>query len=138
MQWFIVEAANKPGEFARHASEIAKRGINLRNVVSLGIGDRGGLAFYATDEAGLRTALSDAGIAFREVAAVAAELDDRPGTVADAAKRLADAGVNIELITPMGMDGNKVTVVFGVDKEEAAKAALGDLATSASMAGATS
>ena len=119
MQWFIVEAANKPGEFARHAQEIAKRGINLRNVVSLGIGDRGGAAFYATDEAGLRSALSDAGIAYREISTVAAELDDRPGTVADAAKRLGDAGVNIELIAPLGMDGNKVTVAFGVDKKEA-------------------
>src|SRR5688572_33082514 len=51
MQWFIVEAANKPGEFARHADEIAQRGINLSNVVCLGIGDRGGAAFHATDEA---------------------------------------------------------------------------------------
>ena len=56
MQWFIVEASNKPGEFARHASAIANRGINLRNVICLGIGDRGGAAFYATDEAGLRSA----------------------------------------------------------------------------------
>ena len=72
MQWFIVEAANKPGEFARHASAIAQRGVNLANVVSLGIGDRGGLAFFATDEAGVRSALNDAGIAFREVSAVSA------------------------------------------------------------------
>jgi len=137
MQWFIVEAANKPGEFARHAQEIAKRGINLANVVSLGIGDRGGAAFYAADEPGLRSALSDAGIAFREVSTVAAQLDDRPGTIAEAAKRLGDAGVNIELVAPLGMDGGKVTVAFGVDKEDAARTALGELATSPTMAGVT-
>jgi len=128
MQWFIVEAANRPGEFARHTEEIAKRGINLANVVCLGIGDRGGAAFYATDEAGLRSALNDAGIGFREVSAVTARLEDRPGTVADAARRLGDAGVNIELLAPMGMDGKHVTVVFGVDKAEQATTALGDLA----------
>jgi hypothetical protein len=129
MQWFIVEASNKPGEFARHADAIAKRGINLANVICLGIGDRGGAAFFATDEGGLRNALNDAGIAFREVSVVTAQLEDRPGTVADAARRLGDAGVNIELLAPMGMDGSKVTVAFGVDKIDAATMALGELAT---------
>ena len=134
MQWFIVEAANKPGEFARHASAIAQRGVNLANVVSLGIGDRGGFAFYATDEAGVRSALNDAGIAFREVSVVQAQIDDKPGAVADAAKRLGDAGVNIELIVPTGMDGQKVTIAFGVDNPDAATAALGNLATKTSGA----
>jgi hypothetical protein len=132
MQWFIVEAANKPGEFARHASAIAKRGINLNNVICLGIGDRGGAAFYSTDEAGVRSALNEAGIAFREVSVLEVELDDRPGTVADAAKRLGDAGVNIELIAPTGMSGGKVTVALGVDKLDAARTALGDLLTTTS------
>jgi hypothetical protein len=136
MQWFIVEAANKPGEFARHAQEIAKRGINLSNVISLGIGNRGGAAFSATDEAGLRTALNDAGIAYREVSVVTAQLDDRPGTVAEAARRLGDAGVNIELIAPLGMDGKKFTVGFGVDKTAEARTALGELVTSGVTAGA--
>ena len=135
MQWFIVEAANKPGEFARHAEEIAQRGINLANIVCLGIGDRGGAAFYAKDESGLRSALNDAGIGFREVSVVTARLEDKPGTVAEAARLLGDAGVNIELLAPMGMDGAKVTVAIGVDKEEQARAALGDLeATLASPA----
>ena len=140
MQWFIVEAANKPGEFARHASAIAQRGINLSNVICLGIGDRGGAAFYGTDEAGVRSALNEAGIAFREVSVVEAKLEDKPGTVADAAKRLGDAGVNIELIAPTGMDGQTVTIAFGVDKPDEAKAALGNLATATSgvTAGSTS
>ena len=138
MQWFIVEAANKPGEFARHASAIAQREINVSNVVCLGIGDRGGAAFYATDEAGLRSALNDAGIAFREVSVLTATLADRPGTLADAAKRLGDAGVNVELIAPTGTDAKGVTVAFGVDKIDEARKALGDLVTTtATPAGAS-
>jgi hypothetical protein len=137
MQWFIVEAANKPGEFARHADAIAKRGINLANVICLGIGDRGGAAFYATDEAGLRTALNDAGIGFREVSVVSAQLADKPGTLADAARRLGDAGINIELVAPMGMDGQNVTVAFGVDKIDQARIALGELAKTQATAGST-
>lgn len=127
MQWFIAEAANRPGEFARHADAIAKRGINLANVVCLGMGDRGAAAFYAKDEAGLRSALNDAGIACREVSVLHASLDDRPGTVAEAARRLGEAGVNIELVAPVGMRGQKVSVAFGVDRIDEARRALGDL-----------
>ena len=137
MKWFIVEGSNRPGELARHAQEIAKRGINLANVVGIGFGDRGGVGFYATDEAGLRSALNDAGIAFREVTAVKAMLEDKPGTVADASRRLGDAGVNIELIAPTGMESGKVTVAFGVDKADQARAALGDLAAPATATTAT-
>jgi len=138
MQWFIVEAANRPGEFARHADAIAKRGINLAHVVCLGLGDRGGAAFHATDEAGLRSALNDAGIGFREVSVVTAEIEDRPGTVAEAARRLGDAGVNIELVVPMERSGQRVSVAIGVDKPDEARTALGELAgTSATSATST-
>lgn len=130
MQWFIAEGSNTPGELARHAEAIAKRGINLSNVICLGVGDRGTAAFYAKDEAGLRTALNDGGIAFREVSVLTAELDDKPGTVASAARSLGDAGVNIELVAPVGMSDQKVTVAFGVDNVETARKALGKLVTS--------
>jgi hypothetical protein len=137
MQWFIIEGANKPGELARHTSAIAQRGINLSNAVCLGMGDRGAVAVHSTDEAGLRSALNDAGIAFREVAVVMAKLADKPGSLADAAKRLGDAGVNIELIAPVGMDAGGVAIAFGVDKADQAKTALGDLVTTSATAAGT-
>lgn len=127
MQWFIVEASNKPGEFARHAEAIGSRGVNLAGLVCLGIGDRGGYAFFSKDEAGLRTALNDAGLAYREVEAVKAKIEDKPGAAASAAKRLADAGVNIEILVPMAMSGGEVKIAFGVDKPDQARQALGDL-----------
>lgn len=129
MQAFITEGANRPGEFARHAEAIAKRGINLSGVVGLGVGDRGGAAFLSADEAGLRSALNEAGIAYREVSFVTVGVEDKPGTVAEAARKLADAGVNIELLAGVGMSGKKVTLAIGVDKVEEARRALGDLVT---------
>ena len=129
MQAFIAEASNKPGEFARHAEAIAKKGVNLSGVVCLGLGDRGGGAFMAADESGLRTALNEAGFAFREVPIVTIGLEDKPGAVAAAARSLADAGVNIDLMTGVGMTDNKVIVAIGVDKVDEAKRALGDLVT---------
>lgn len=137
MQAFISEAENRPGEFARHADAIAKRGVNLSAVACLGLGDRGGAAFIAEDEAGLRTALNEAGIAFREVPIVTVAIDDKPGAAAAAARTLADAGVNIDLMAGVGMTGNKVTLAIGVDKVEEARRALGDLVTEWSASRAT-
>jgi hypothetical protein len=129
MQAFIFEAANKPGEFARYTEAVAQRGINLSAALCLGMGDRGAAAFISADEAGLRSALNDEGLACREVPIVTARLDDRPGTAAAAARRLADAGVNIELFAPVASDGQTVTVAIGVDNVEKARTAIGDMIT---------
>jgi len=110
MQWFIVEATNRPGEFARHAGEIAKRGINLANVVSLGIGDRGGLAFYAKDESGLRSALNDAGIGFLALLIIYLTLILLLGTVLDSGSTML---IMIPIAIPLflGMEANGVDIV---------------------------
>ena len=49
---------------------------------------------------------------------------------------LGDAGVNIELLAPMGMEGQKVTVAIGVDNLEKARTALGELVSETATAGA--
>jgi hypothetical protein len=47
-----------------------------------------------------------------------------PGTLATAARRLADAGINIEAIFPTGMQGQDVTVAFVTDQPAKAKEIL--------------
>lgn len=128
MQAFIIESANKPGELARQASVIAKRDINVYPF-SLGLGSKGGLAFVAADEAGVKTALTGAGITYREVPVLTIELQDRPGTAALAAQKLADAGVNIELFAPVHATNGKATCLIGVDKIADARRVLSDQLT---------
>jgi len=128
MQAFIIESANRPGEFARSASAIAARDINVA-AISLGLGQRGGSAFLAADESGVRTALKTAGLQYHEVPVVTIWLDDKPGTAARAAKRLADAGVNIELFAPVQYTNGKATIAVGVDKIEEARRVLSDQLT---------
>jgi hypothetical protein len=126
MQSFIVEAANRPGEFARVANAIAERGINIE-AFSLGYGTHGVLAFLGHDEDGLKSAQNAEGIAFKEVPLLTIWLEDMPGTVAKAASRLADAGVNIEFFAPVEYNADRrATVAIGVDNINAAKTALSD------------
>jgi hypothetical protein len=128
MQAFIVEATNRPGEFARQTAAIAARGINLYGYC-ITLGTRGASAFLGHDEAGVRSGLNDAGIAFREVPVVTAWLEDKPGTAAAISKKLADAGVNIELFVPLDLKDGKATMAIGVDNVEAARRVLSDQLT---------
>jgi hypothetical protein len=128
MQAFILETANRPGEFARQAQAIATRDINVA-AVALGIGSRGGSAFLAKDESGVRSALSTAGLTYHEVPVLTVWLDDKPGTAAKTCKKLADAGINIELFAPVQYADGKATIALGVDKIDDAKRVLSDQLT---------
>jgi hypothetical protein len=126
MQAFIVEAANRPGEFARVAETIATRGINVE-AFCLGYGNKGVAAFLASDEKQVRTVLESGGFTYREVPLLTIQLEDKPGQVAWAGKRLADAGVNIELFAPVDFDtDHRATIAIGVDKIDEARRALSD------------
>ena len=126
MQTFIVETANRPGELARIADSIASRGINAE-AFCVCYENKGTAAFLAKDEKGVRSALDSEGLNYHESPVLTIWLDDKPGQTAWAAKRLGDAGVNIELFAPVefGAD-HKATIAIGVDKIDEAKRALSD------------
>jgi len=129
MRAFIVELQNRPGGLAALAEAIAERGINITNVVGATCGGSGSLGIITNDEASTKTVLDGGSFSYRQIDLVTADLDDKPGTLGAAARRLADAGVNIELLLPTGTEGGKVSVAFGVDNAAAAQQALGELAT---------
>ena len=129
MRAFIVELQNRPGGLAALAEAIAERGINITNVVGATCGGSGSLGIITNDEASTKTVLDGGSFSYRQIDLVTAALDDKPGTLGAAARRLADAGVNIELLLPTGMEGGKISVAFGVDNASAAQQALGELAS---------
>ncbi|MGH2455463.1 MAG: ACT domain-containing protein [Candidatus Limnocylindria bacterium] len=128
MNAFIIDLENRPGSLARVAEAIAEKGINITGVAGVTSGATGSITILANDEPGTRVALEGIGATYREVALISARLAHRPGSLADAARRLADAGVNIEALLPTGMDGGTVTVAFAVGDPQAATQALGELA----------
>jgi hypothetical protein len=125
MNAFIVELPNQPGGLAMVAEAVAERGINITGFAGATSGELGSVAFTTDDESATRNALGEKGWVYREVPIVHATMEHRPGTLAAAARKLADAGINIETAFVTGMDGDKVQVAFGVDIPEAARRALG-------------
>src|SRR3972149_11253565 len=126
MHVFIIAPQNRPGGLATALEGIAQRGVNVISGGGATWGESGAIAIQTNDDEGTRAALQSSEVPFREVEAGAAWLDDRPGTFAGAARRLANAGVNIEATFPIGMEGGKVGILFGVENAAAAQAALGE------------
>ena len=59
--------------------------------------------------------------------ALTVKLENLPGAGAAAFRKLADAGVNVDLLLPVRVSDELFFAVICVDDEEAARAALGDL-----------
>jgi hypothetical protein len=128
MNAFIIELEDRPGTLADIADAIAEKGINIAGVAGATGSGGGAIALVTNDEAGTLSVLDASGSRYRQVALATASLEDKPGMLAEAARKLANAGVNIEAIFPTGMDAGKITVAFGVDNIEAAKSALSQYA----------
>ncbi len=127
MNAFIVDLKNKPGELAKVTEAIAEKGIDITGFSAATCSDTGSVALLTNDDAGTRQALTSGHWTYRPFELVTAALADRPGSLARATRRLADAGINIEAAIPTGMSGGNVHVGFVTDNPAKAKEALGDM-----------
>ena len=125
MNAFIVELRNKPGELARLAETIAQKGINIEGFTGATCGGSGTVVVLTNDEARTRKALGEAGITARETELVTTSIEHKPGTLAATARKLADAGINIDAALPVGMAEGKVSLAFATDQPERARSILG-------------
>jgi hypothetical protein len=128
MHAFIVKLENTPGSLADLAEALGETGINITGVTGIGWDGTGAVTLISSDEAGTRALLDQRGTDYHEAELVSAAIEDRPGTLGAAARRLADKGINVEAMLPTGMSGSRITVAFAVDDAAAAREALGDLA----------
>ncbi len=128
MKAFLVDLENKPGSLARVTEAIAAKGINIEGISGTTGDTSGRVAIVTNDEAATRTALSEAKASFKELEATETSIRHAPGTFAQAARRLADAGINVEAVFPTGMQGEDVTVAFVTDQPAKAKEVLAESA----------
>jgi hypothetical protein len=125
MSAFAVEFNNEPGQLAHLCEAMAARQINLV-VCGTTHGDSGTVAFIADDESAARAALEGAGVEFAEREALTVRMDNAPGAGAAAFRKLADAGVNVELLLPVRVSDDEFLAVICADDLDAARRALGD------------
>jgi hypothetical protein len=93
-------------------------------------GGSGVAAFIADDEAAAQAVLDDAGIECLMRSTLTVRMQNLPGVGAATFRKLADAGVNVDLLLPVRISDELFFAVICVDNVDAAGAALGDLVVS--------
>jgi hypothetical protein len=83
------------------------------------------VAFIADDEAGAREVLDGAGLQYAMRPALTIRMENQPGTGAATFRKLANAGVNADLLLPVRVSDALFFAVICVDDQDKARQALG-------------
>jgi hypothetical protein len=117
----VIDIENSPGALARVAAAISDAGVNIAAATCIGPGERAELHILVPHPEAARhsLAISQLGIS-REREVVVVDVEDRPGVLADLTRRIAQAGVNLDLVYV----ATRNRVVFGAADLDALNAAL--------------
>ena len=127
MKDLTVVLKNVPGKLADLGEILGKNGINMEGICGFPIKDEGFIHILVEDETKTRSVLEQAGFqvsAEREVLVLTGQPGTNaliePGIGGLIARKIANAGVNIDLIYFAALN----RLIIGVDNLEKAKAAL--------------
>ncbi|MEX0992154.1 MAG: ACT domain-containing protein [Actinomycetota bacterium] len=118
-----ITLANQPGSLADLGEALGAAGVNIEAIAGFGTGDTGIAHLVVDDADAARTALGAGGIEVTDAhETMSVTLPDEPGALGRYARRLADAGVNIDAAYIGGTDGaGEVELIFVVDDLDRAK-----------------
>ena len=118
----VIDIDNTPGALAEIAAAISDAGVNIAAATCVGAGDKAELHILVPHAEAAKhvLAISHVGVS-REREVVVVEVEDRPGVLADLTRKIAKAGVNLDLV----YIATRNRVVFGADDLPALEAALG-------------
>ena len=117
----VIDIENTPGALAEAAAAISDAGINLAAATCLGAGDRAELHILVPHAEAARHLLGISHLAVsREREVVVADVEDRPGVLADLTRRIAAAGVDLDLVYV----ATRNRIVFGSPDLDALRAAI--------------
>ena len=118
----IIDVDNTPGALAEVAAAISDAGVNIAAATCIGSGDRAELHILVPHAGAARHALAISHLAVsREREVVVVDAQDRPGVLADLTRRIARAGVDLDLVYV----ATRNRIVFGAADLDALRAALG-------------
>jgi hypothetical protein len=117
----IIDVENTPGALAQVAAAISDAGVNIAAATCVGPGERAELHILVPHAEAAKHALAISHVAVtRERQVVVIDVEDRPGVLADLARKVAAAGVNLDLV----YIATQNRVVFGAEDLPALRAAL--------------
>lgn len=116
---------DRPGMLAKVASALGARKVNILAFMAPVIGGRGALRMIVDKPAAARKVFQENGWETNEDEVVEVTLPDKPGSLGSVAKKLGQAGVNIEYAyTGSAKSAQRVNTYFAVSDLKAALTAL--------------
>jgi len=120
-----VSMEDRPGALAKLADALGKAGVNIEAISAATSGGSGDIRILVGDTAAARKALDGAGIKVQgEREMLFVDLEDRPGSLAATAQKLADQKVNIDTIYVVGAAGGKKQLAVGTADVAKARSAV--------------
>ena len=119
----VIDIENTPGALAEVAAAISDAGVNIAAATCIGAGERAEVHILVPHAEAVKHALaiSHVGVT-REREVVVVNVEDRPGVLADLARKVAQAGVNLDLV----YIATQNRLVFGAEDIAALRAVLED------------
>jgi hypothetical protein len=118
----VIDVENTPGSLAHIAAAVSDAGVNLAAATCVGTGERAELHILVPHPEAARHSLSISHLGVtREREVVVVDVEDRPGVLADLTRKIARAGINLDLVYV----ATRNRVVFGAADVAALRAALG-------------
>jgi hypothetical protein len=117
----LIEIENTPGALAQAAAAISDAGVNIAAATCIGSGERVELHILVPHAEAAKHSLAISHLAVtREREVVVVDIEDRPGVLADLTRKIARAGVNLDLVYV----ATRNRVAFGAADLTALRAAL--------------
>ena len=117
----VIDIENTPGALAEVAAAISDAGVNIAAATCIGPGERAEVHILVPHAEAARHSLAISHLAVsREREVVVVDVEDRPGVLADLTRRIARAGVDLDLVYV----ATRNRVVFGSADLKALRAAL--------------
>src|SRR5881394_936821 len=117
----VIDIENTPGALAQVAAAISDAGVNIAAATCLGSGETAELHILVPHAGAVRHLLAISHLAVtREREVVVVDVEDRPGVLADLTRKIARAGVNLDLVYVATQN----RVVFGAADVAGLRAAL--------------
>ena len=117
----VIEVENTPGALADVSAAISDAGVNIAAATCLGSSQTAELHILVPHAEAAKHALAISHLAVtREREVVVVEVEDRPGVLADLTRKIALAGVNLDLVYV----ATRNRVVFGAADLPALQAAV--------------
>jgi hypothetical protein len=118
----VIDIENTPGALAQVAAAISDAGVNIAAATCVGAGTQAELHILVPHAEAAKHSLAISHLAVsREREVVVVEVEDRPGVLADLTRKIARAGVDLDLV----YIATRNRVVFGAADLPALREALG-------------